>query len=204
MYGYIYKTTNLVNGKIYVGQHKSDALDLNYFGSGILLAKALEKYGKVNFSIEIIEWCETKEILNEREYYWITELNSRSPDIGYNIAFGGTGGDIYNSMSDEQQQHQLQKLNEWRVNNPEEYSKAQSRKGEKNGMWGKTQSQKTKDAVSKAQKGRKRSNEWKENRADWCRKSKWYNNGVIEKFTTEKPEGFVEGRLKKVKIKKEI
>ena len=43
MYGYIYKTTNLVNGKIYIGQHKSNTFDTNYYGSGTILNKAIQK-----------------------------------------------------------------------------------------------------------------------------------------------------------------
>ena len=63
MIGYIYKTTNLINGKIYIGQHKSSSFDTNYYGSGKLLIKALKKYGKENFKIELIEGCSLKVVL---------------------------------------------------------------------------------------------------------------------------------------------
>ena len=53
-YGYIYKTTNLINGKIYIGQHKSNLFDSQYKGSGVILRKAFAKYGKENFKVEII------------------------------------------------------------------------------------------------------------------------------------------------------
>ena len=43
MYGYIYLTTNLINGKKYIGQHRSKEFDKSYFGSGVVLLKALEK-----------------------------------------------------------------------------------------------------------------------------------------------------------------
>lgn len=46
MYGYVYKTTNIINGKMYIGQHKSEKFDESYKGSGVILTKALEKYGK--------------------------------------------------------------------------------------------------------------------------------------------------------------
>lgn len=94
MYGYIYKTTNLINGKIYVGQHKvdDDKLDVKYYGSGLYLIRAIEKYGKENFSCEILEWCKDKEALNLSEKEWIKELNSQDKNIGYNIAYGGDGG----------------------------------------------------------------------------------------------------------------
>lgn len=71
MYGYVYKITNLVNGRVYVGQHKYDKypnIDKNYFSSGLYIQRALKKYGRNNFKIEILKWCENKEKLNEREF----------------------------------------------------------------------------------------------------------------------------------------
>lgn len=89
MYGYIYKTTNLINGKIYIGQHKSKDFDTDYYGSGTLLKSALKKYGKENFKCEVLERCYTKSQLEDREIYWIDRLNSCDHTIGYNISSGG-------------------------------------------------------------------------------------------------------------------
>lgn len=91
MYGYIYKTTNLINGKIYIGQHKANKFDTNYYGSGKYFCHALNKYGKENFKIELIEWCETQSQTNSRERFWIKKFNSRDKSIGYNITEGGDG-----------------------------------------------------------------------------------------------------------------
>ena len=85
----IYKTTNLINGKIYVGQDSKN--NPGYFGSGKIIKSAIKKYGKENFKKEIIETCTSKEILDEREKFWIKELNSRDKSIGYNITEGGEG-----------------------------------------------------------------------------------------------------------------
>lgn len=95
MYGYIYKTTNLVNGKIYIGQHKSTNFDARYYGSGLLLREALKKYGKDNFTIEVIEECASKKELDEKEIYYIYLFDAMNSDIDYNLSLGGTGGDIY-------------------------------------------------------------------------------------------------------------
>lgn len=92
MYGYIYKTTNKITLDQYIGQHKSEILDENYIGSGSIMKKAIKKYGKENFTIEIIEWCETKEQLNEREIYWIAYYDATNKDNFYNIALGGECG----------------------------------------------------------------------------------------------------------------
>lgn len=85
---FIYKTTNTINGKIYVGQSKYN--DPKYLGSGFFLKEAIEKYGKENFSKIIIEECDSREIANEREKFWIRELSSKNREIGYNIADGGS------------------------------------------------------------------------------------------------------------------
>ena len=53
MIGYIYKTTNKINQKIYIGKHQSSEYDDKYFGSGKILRRAIEKYGLNNFTNEI-------------------------------------------------------------------------------------------------------------------------------------------------------
>jgi group I intron endonuclease len=89
----VYKTTNTINGKIYIGKDVRDRA--HYLGSGELLRRAIKKYGKENFQKEIIEVCSTMEELSEREKYWIEKYDSRNFKIGYNITEGGTGGDTY-------------------------------------------------------------------------------------------------------------
>ena len=84
----IYKTTNLINGKYYVG--KDEKNNPEYLGSGLLLNKAIKKYGRENFKKEILETCVDRKELNEREIHWIKKLKAVS--IGYNIAEGGSGG----------------------------------------------------------------------------------------------------------------
>lgn len=85
---YIYKTTNLINNKIYIGQTIYE--DPKYLGSGKLLKMSLKKYGRENFKKEIIETCLKKEDLSQKEIYWIDKFNSRDPKIGYNMAKGGS------------------------------------------------------------------------------------------------------------------
>ena len=82
MYGFIYITTNHVNGRQYIGQKKYDKSGKwkKYLGSGIVLKRAIEKYGESNFAKEIIEECETKEALDDREKYWIDYYNAVNSD----------------------------------------------------------------------------------------------------------------------------
>lgn len=88
----IYKITNLINNKIYIGQNIND--NINYYGSGLLIKNAIKKYGKQNFSKEILEICSSKKELNDKEIYWIEYYKSTDKNIGYNIHIGGTGGKL--------------------------------------------------------------------------------------------------------------
>ena len=90
IYGFIYKITNTVNGKIYVGQHKGSEFG-DYWGSGVLLHRAYAKYGVDKFTRSIIAFAYSKDELNRLECQYIQELGSFAP-AGYNIATGGRGG----------------------------------------------------------------------------------------------------------------
>jgi group I intron endonuclease len=88
---HIYKTTNKITGKFYIG--KEVGYKTYYLGSGKLLLQAIEKHGKENFIKETLEHCNSVEQLNEREIYWINKLNALG-NQGYNMAAGGSGGDL--------------------------------------------------------------------------------------------------------------
>lgn len=99
MFGYIYKITNNLNGKIYVGKREKSKFDENYWGSGKCITNAINKYGKENFSRDILEWCSDKKSLCEREIYWIDFLQSKNSSIGYNILDGGNGGGLKGNLN---------------------------------------------------------------------------------------------------------
>jgi len=80
----IYKTTNLINGKFYVGQHFTSADD-GYLGSGKAIILSIKKYGKENFFRETLEVC-TSDSVNQKEDYWIEKLSATDRKIGYNIS----------------------------------------------------------------------------------------------------------------------
>lgn len=100
---YIYRTTNLINGKTYIGKHESkDIMNDKYLGSGKLLKPAIKKYGKENFKNEVIEVVESLFHANVMEEVWIAKERA----IGkaeYNLADGGQGGDTYHCVDEETQ-----------------------------------------------------------------------------------------------------
>lgn len=158
----IYKTTNLVNGKIYIGQDKYN--NPRYLGSGKILHLAFQKYGIENFNKEILEECESVEDLNEREKYWIGFYNSTDRKIGYNIALGGNGGDTISKHPNRDEIRS--KHSEWMIeNNPtrgrkktedeiERWKESYVGKyrGKNNPNFGRKMSKSSKDKMSKARK----------------------------------------------------
>lgn len=91
MYGFIYITTNTVNGKKYIGMCKSTH-EKNYLGSGTVLKEAINKHGKENFTREILQECETFEELSLAEKYWIEKYDAVNSKEFYNLTTGGFGG----------------------------------------------------------------------------------------------------------------
>ena len=84
----IYLTENLTNEKLYIGQTVRD--DNTYLGSGLLIQRAIDKYGRENFKRVILIECSSQEELNEQEIFWIQTLNTLQPN-GYNLELGGNG-----------------------------------------------------------------------------------------------------------------
>lgn len=96
----IYKITNTINGKVYIGQtiknpkerfreHKYCATHKNLRRG--YLYKAMAKYGCDNFTIEVVEKC-PRNLLDEREMYWIKQYDSFNN--GYNLTLGGGGARV--------------------------------------------------------------------------------------------------------------
>jgi hypothetical protein len=109
-YGYIYKITNLVNGKIYVGKSSNlESID-TYFGSGKLIKYAIKKYGVSNFKKEILEFCHDSESLDTLEKHYILILESGNTKKGYNLAEGGEGGNTYKYFSEERKKDAYKKM----------------------------------------------------------------------------------------------
>lgn len=127
MVGYVYITTNNINNKRYIGQHRSCTFNPNYLGSGILINRAIQKYGKDSFNCEILQECSSFEELDVAEIYWINYFNADLSSDFYNLAKGGYG--------------------------------KEGLRGKNNGRYGKQVTKETRDKISKANKGKKRTPE---------------------------------------------
>lgn len=133
MYGYVYETVNLINGKRYIGQHVSKIFDVKYKGSGKSIKSAIRYWGFDNFKTFILEECNSQKELNEKEVYWINlARNKYSSNMIYNISDGGIGNNGIRRLSEE---HKLKisKANKGRKLSSK--SKQNMSKADKNFRW---------------------------------------------------------------------
>lgn len=199
----IYKITNKINGKYYIGKHQTSDLDDGYFGSGKLISRAIKKYGIENFTKEILFIFDNQQEMNAKE----KELVVVSEDT-YNLCPGGHGGFGYineNNLWDTPQRLKAAKENlkiavihaRKAMSNPEikerTYKKiSQSLIGRIGGFKGKTHSQSTKQKMSIRRK----------NNGKGIRNSQygtmWITNGQQNKKIKKIdniPEGWYKGRV---------
>ena len=87
LYYTVYKITNLINGKFYIGKHATTNLNDGYMGSGRLITKAIKKYGVDNFTKEILHIFTTETEMNESEKQLVVLCEN-----SYNLCPGGSGG----------------------------------------------------------------------------------------------------------------
>lgn len=182
----IYKVINKINGKIYVGQtagnferrkilHLSRARGV----SNLPFYNAIRKYGPEDFVWEILEECRTIEELNEREEYWIKELNTIAPN-GYNLKYGGK-----NSLYSEESRERMSEAKKGKKRKPfsEEHRKnmSEAKQGENHPMYGKSPSEEARKNMSIASKGKPKSKKHCEN----ISKSKKGENHPRAKLTNE-------------------
>lgn len=95
----IYKVTNTVNGKVYIGQTRNDhQVRWNehryaaHYGTSNYFYNAIRLYGDESFIIELIDLAENQESLDELEKYWISFYKSTDEEFGYNCTEGGANG----------------------------------------------------------------------------------------------------------------
>jgi hypothetical protein len=149
----VYKTTNLTNGSIYIGVHKTSNINDNYLGSGILIKNAIKKYGRTNFTKEILfifyniddAYNKEKEIVNES---FILDNGN------YNVAIGGVPTTDYypNRVYLKGEKHPC-----WGKKNSPESNELRRIASSRN-----RHSEETKLKMSKSQKGHKAWNKGKE------------------------------------------
>lgn len=204
MYGYVYLTENLINHKKYIGQHKSKKFDENYKGSGVLLQRAIQKYGWDNFTCTILKECATRDELNSAEIEFIKTYNAINNPAFYNIARGGEGGDTVSGMIAEDKLRFAQKSSDaWK----QDGKYAERCRKISSSLKGKPKSDEHRRKISEARissgsAAGKNNPMYGVKRISPTKGYHYYNNSEIEVYTNEdtyestyKSQGFVKGRL---------
>jgi group I intron endonuclease len=213
MFGFIYETTNTLNGKRYIGlcTHENPIKTEGklYLGSGTIIKNAVKRYGRSCFTRRILEVCNSQQELLQAEIDWIAKLNPE-----YNIEGGGYAGissrmkDYWSSMTAEERKQSRN----WAKHNMS---------GENNPMYGRSTSELVKTVWnnrsdserasigSKVSASRKvlglakgKNNPMYGRSAVREKNLKWYTNGIEDKYITEgtQPQGWTRGRSKLRKL----
>lgn len=133
MHHFIYKTTNILNGKYYIGVHSTDDIGDGYLGSGVALKDAIAKYGKENFQRVILEYFDSAEKAFEKERELVNQAFVDLEET-YNLKIGGYGGYIGKDFYDL---YSISRKN-YKYSDSVKQKMSQSKLGEKNPFYGKS------------------------------------------------------------------
>ena len=162
---YIYKITNLINQKIYIGAHSTNDINDGYMGSGKGIKCAISKYGIANFQKEILEYFDNVDSMFLKEKEIVNEQFVKNKNT-YNDVVGGNKPPVGRRKGIPASEETKQKIREARakqITTDETRRKmSESRKGEKHWTYGKPRSEETKQKLREANLGKVLSEETKQ------------------------------------------
>jgi hypothetical protein len=151
-YNFVYITTNLKNGKQYIGSHSTDIINDGYLGSGRYFLKTVKKEGKENFKREIIKKCDSILEARNLEAINIEKYNTLYP-YGYNLSpKGGLG--FNGAILSEETKQKISKANKGKIRTLEMRKNISEAGKGKNGWTGKHHTKESKEKISKSLKNK--------------------------------------------------
>ncbi len=172
MIGYIYLTTNKLDGMRYIGKHHAALFEPEkYLGSNKHLQASIKTHGRHNFDCKLLQECFTEDELNTAEKAWIDKYDAVNSPLFYNIAEGGEGGRVM--------------LNRIAINNGLVEKRIFKDAPIPDGFILGGLKRKGGENVSSAKKGKPSKSKGKQ----------WFNNGIEQTMAFECPEGWLSGRL---------
>ena len=196
---YIYKTTNVVTGRYYIGMHSTSKLDDGYMGSGKKLRYSIRKYGVDNHVKEVLEYLPTRELLAEREREIVTSELIQE-DLCMNLKEGGSGGftfEIHQQGGFATTEKYKDMLSEWGKKGGKRAIELHGKPLNFKSDWnGKTHTEETKRLLSEKRKGTGVGETNSQYNTCWITK-----DGVNKKIKKEDleswvNEGWVKGRIR--------
>ena len=189
----LYKITNLVNGKMYIGQHVTSNIDDGYMGSGHVLLKALKKYGIESFRKEWLGFYEDQDELDYMERVFVDETWISRSDT-YNLVLGGRsrGG---RQLTEEEKQKISQKLKGHKVSQLTRSRISKKTKGKKLSEVTRKKMSATRKKMPCPNKGQHWHWKTTKNHKSNNKGLHWYNDGKQNKMAVTCPKGFTKGML---------
>ena len=202
----IYKITNTINGRYYIGQHTTNNPLDAYMGSGLLIKRAQDKYGRSNFKKTILFDFATKKEMDDKERELVNEETCvQHNPLCYNLVVGGTGGNKVKWTEEKRKQAGCRNR--------------ENQLGERNSFYNKHHTQEMREHLSEVFSGSKNpayNKVWmfheqshdrvyvdKDDVQLYLNRGyktgiglKWYNDGVNNIRAFECPDGYVYGRIK--------
>lgn len=198
----IYKTTNIISKKYYIGCHQTVNLDDGYLGSGKYLKRAIKKYGIENFTFQILHTLPTKEEMFQLERELVNEELVKDP-LSYNLKIGGSGGNPGIVGAFKGKTHSAETKEKQRQASLKQVTTDQTRIKLSQNNWAKTNPELFRKHAIAANLGKPKSSEQRKKQAAAQQGKKLVNNGTLSKWATKNEveelihQGWVLGKLKK-------
>jgi group I intron endonuclease len=198
----IYKTTNKLDGKYYIGCHSTNNINDGYLGSGKHLTRAIKKYGRENFKFEILHIVTSQIEMFNLERQLVNEELVKDP-MTYNLKIGGSGGNPGIVGAFKGKKHSEETKEKIRFAALHQITTDQKRQKLSENNWSKKDPQAQRIHASKINRDRPKSESQRQKLSEWQTGKKLVNNGITSCWVKRNDvpilisQGWMLGKIKK-------